>query len=170
MDEIERLIAAFRAHGPHDHSLWKLDVLMDLGRHDDPRAMQLYVAVVGDAEEPPDVRSAALRRLREAAPTRDHRSMAADAIRRALGHQAHPEVRLDAALALGDFVDDRGALGVLGAVAADPSEPIELRYNAFTSLQRAGPTAACLDILHALSEDETLGQSVRALLTSWGVS
>ena len=58
---------------------------------------------------------------------------------------------------------------MLGSLARDPREPIELRYNAFTSLQRAGPTTACLDILRSLSDDEMLGQSARALFSSWGV-
>jgi HEAT repeat protein len=170
MDEVERLIEAFGSRGRHDHSVWKLDVLMDLGRFDDPRTVAFYVAVIADAEEPPDVRSDALRRLREASLSPDARIAAAEASLHALGARSDLQLRLHAALVLGDFVDIPAALGALGLLAADVAEPIELRYNAFTSVQRAGPTTACLEILRSLSADETLGQSARALLASWGTS
>lgn len=170
MDEIERLIAKFGALGRLDHSIWKLDVLMDLGLHDDPRVMAFYGAVVADAEEPADVRSDALRRLREAPLTPAERTAAVDASLRALAPDADLQLRLHAALVLADFVDLPTALAALGALAADSREPIELRYNAFTSLQRAGPTPACLAILRSLATDETLGQSAQALLTSWGTA
>ena len=78
-------------------------------------------------------------------------------------------IRLRAAIVLGDFVDVDGVLSALGTLAAAGSEPTELRYNAYTSLQRAGPTTACVGILRSLSDDETLGQSARALMATWGV-
>jgi hypothetical protein len=170
MDEVDQFIKAFGSRGRHDHSVWKLDVLMDLGRFDDPRVVALYVAVIADAEEPSDVRSDALRRLREASLGPDERIVAADASLQALNARSDLQLRLHAAVVLGDFVDVPAMLGALGVLAADVAEPIELRYNAFTSLQRAGPTPACLAILRSLSDDETLGQSARALLSSWGVS
>jgi len=168
MDEVERLIEAFGAHGRLDHSMWKLDVLMDLGLCDDPRVVAFYGAVISDEEQPADVRSDALRRLREASITPCDRVMATDATLQALAPQADPQLRLHAALVLGDYVEIPVALDALGTLAADASESIELRYNAFTSLQRAGPTATCLAMLRALADDETLGQSAHALLVSWG--
>jgi hypothetical protein len=60
-------------------------------------------------------------------------------------------------------------LSALGTLSAAEWEPTELRYNAYTSLQRAGPTALCVTILRSLSADETFGQSARALLASWGI-
>jgi hypothetical protein len=170
MDEVQRLIAAFGAHGKLDHAVWKLDVLMDLGLFEDARVVAFFGAVVSDPQEPADVRSDALRRLREAPLSPAERLMAAEATLRALAPDADLQLRLHAALVLGDFVDLPAALGALARLAANTCEPIELRYNAFTSVQRAGPTSACLAILRELSEDETLGQSARALLTSWGAA
>jgi hypothetical protein len=169
MDDFERLIEAFGSRGKRGQSVWKLDVFMDLGRIDDRRVVEFFATVVTDVEEPPDVRVDALRRLREAPLTPVDRRLAAEAGLVALRPASGDDVRLQAAIVLGDFVDIADVLTALGAVAADPSESIELRYNAFTSLQRVGPTAECLALLQALSKDETLGQSARALLASWRV-
>jgi HEAT repeat protein len=168
MDEVERLIEAFSSHGRRDQSVWQLDVLLDLGRIDDPRVVQFLVGVVQDAAEPPDVRIEALRLLREAPLTPSNCAQAARAGLRALTPESESQLRLHTAVVLGDFTDVDCVLAVLGRVAADRGESLELRYNAFTSVQRAGPTTACLDILRALSDDEAFGQSARALLTAWG--
>jgi len=49
----------------------------------------------------------------------------------------------------------------------DVREQIDLRYSAFTSFERAGPTDECVQILRQLSADETLGHSARSLLSMW---
>src|SRR3954471_23463021 len=169
MDDVDQLIQAFGSRGKRNQSLWKLDVLMDLGRIDDPRIVQFLVEIVSDAGEPADVRSDVLRRLREASLSPRSRVLAAGAALQALAPKSDGDLRLHAAVVLGDFADVEGILGALGMVASDPGESLELRYNAFTSIQRAGPTTACLDALRSLVSDDTLGQSARALLTSWGV-
>jgi hypothetical protein len=42
-------------------------------------------------------------------------------------------------LALAGFTDLEGVVAALGSLALDTAEPIDLRYLAFTSLQRDGP-------------------------------
>jgi hypothetical protein len=169
MDEVARLIEEFGSRGKRNHSIWKLDVLMDLGDINDPAVVQFLVTVVMDPQEPSDVRTDALRRLRERSLGPNDRALVAGAGLHAITSASESQLRLHAALILGDFADVEGVLGMLGSLAMDPREPIELRYNAFTSLQRAGPTTACLDILRSLSADELLGQSARALLCTWSV-
>jgi hypothetical protein len=168
MDEIDQLIEAFGSRGKSGHAAWKLDLLMDIGRFRGARVIAFFAAVVADGGEPPDVRADALRRLRESTLTPVERMLAAEAGLRALACSPSLDLRLRAALALGDFADLPPTLQALGALASDADEPLELRYNAFTSLQRAGPTPACLAILRGLVSDETLGQSAVALLASWG--
>jgi hypothetical protein len=168
MDEVARLIEAFGARGQRNQSVWKLDVLLDLGRFQDPRVVRFLVAVASDDAEVPDVRVDALRRLREAASSPRLRLLAATAGLACLAPATDDQLRVHAAIDLGDFVDLDRVVDALAALAANPAEPLELRYSAFTSLQRAGPTAACLASLRSLSGDECLGQSARALLTSWG--
>ena len=171
MDEVARLLHAFGSRGKHDHVAWKLDILMDLGRINEPRVVPFLADVVADPEEPAAVRLDALGWLREAASRPDQsaaRAVAATTCLMVLRPQADDDLRLHAALVVGDFTDVPGVLAALGTLAQDPTESIELRYNAFTSLQRAGPASECLALLRALAADETLGQSATALLVSWG--
>ena len=170
MDEVDTLIRAFGSRGKRNQSLWKLDVLLDLGRRGDPRVVQFLAGVVTDTGEPLDVRSEALSCLRESAQRPSDRVLAASAALSALAPGSDSRLRLRAAIVLGDFVGVDGVLSALGVLAAAEHEPTELRYNAYTSLQRAGPTAACVAILRSLSADEAFGQSARALLASWGAA
>ena len=117
--------------------------------------------------EPTDVRIDVLRRLRESPDMPMDRGVVAACLC-ALRPDQQRTLRLQAALALGDFVTTDAALQALGCLAAEPAEAIELRYNAFTALQRAGPTEACLAQLRALEADDVLGPSVQSLLASWG--
>jgi hypothetical protein len=169
MDEVDTLLQAFGSRGKRNQSLWKLDVLLDLGRLVDPRVVQFLAVVATDIDEPLDVRLEALLRLRDSAQSPGGRVLAAGAGLTVLAAGSDGRIRLRAAIVLGDFVDVDGVLSALGMLAAAGSEPTELRYNAYTSLQRAGPTTACVGILRSLSDDETLGQSARALMATWGV-
>jgi hypothetical protein len=170
VDEVDTRIQAFKSRGQRNQSLWKLDVLVDLGRLRDPRVVRFLAAVVGDTDEPLDVRSEALSRLRETAQSPGDRVLAARAGLAALAPESDSQLRLRAAIVLGDFVDDDGVLSALGALAAAESEPTELRYNAYTSLQRAGPVAACVDSLRSLRADEAFGPTASSLMASWGVT
>ena len=169
MDEVDTLLQAFGSRGKRNQSLWKLDVLLDLGRLVDRRVVQFLATVVTDVDEPPDVRSEALSCLRETAQCPSDRVLAAKSGLAALAAGSDSRLRLRAAIVLGDFVDVDDVLSALGSVTAAEAEPTELRYNAYTSLQRAGPTTVCIAILRLLSDDETFGQSAQSLRASWGV-
>src|SRR4051812_44614974 len=109
MDKVDRLIHAFGSRGKHNQSLWKLDVLLDLGRLGNPRVAPFLAALVADADEPTDVRSEALSRLRAIARTPSDRLLAACAGLTALATGSDSRLRLRAAIVLGDLVDvDRG--------------------------------------------------------------
>lgn len=169
MDTVDDLLQAFGARGKRNQSLWKLDVLLDLGHLSDPRVVRFLATLVTDPDEPIDVRSDALARLREVAQSADERMLAARASLMVLAPGSDSRIRLRAAIVLGELVGVDGVLAALGALAGAECEPTELRYNAYTSLQRAGPTEDCVDILRSLCADETFGQSARALMASWGV-
>jgi hypothetical protein len=169
MDEVDTLLQSFWSRGKLNQSLWKLDVLLDLGRLVDPRVVQFLASIATDVDEPVDVRSEALSRLRETAQSPGDRVLAARAGLTALEAGSDSRIRLRAAIVLGELVDVDDVLSALGTLVAAEAEPTELRYNAYTSLQRAGPSTACVAILRSLSDDEMFGQSARALLNSWGV-
>ena len=78
-----------------------------------------------------------------------------------------PDLRLQSALALAEFTAIEGVLQMLGSVALDVQEAMDLRYSAFTSLERAGPADESVAILRRLVVDDTLGRSARSLLSTW---
>jgi hypothetical protein len=82
-----------------------------------------------------------------------------------------PETRsVHAALALGRFTQIDAVLSHLNAVCLAQGESIDLRYAAFTSLERAGPTPESVALLREIASDDTLGGSARTVLSAWHVA
>src|SRR5262249_58624883 len=119
-----------------------LGALLALARLGAPRIVPFRRAVRAARREPTPVRIRVLKRLRSGHRLPGDRPAVAEAILRVVSDRCGPDLRLQAVLALAEFTDAEGVPTALGALALDPNEPIDLRYAAFTSLQRAGPTAA----------------------------
>ena len=165
MDKAEDLVEAFKTTSAVSS---KLDVLMDLERLGDERSLPFLLQVLADEREPTEVRVHVLRRLsrdRRFIPGR--RLMVAETVRQVAADHPSPFLRLKAALALAEFADLACVVSTLGDLALDADEPIDLRYSAFTSLQRAGATPECVTLLRELTTDEMLGRSARSLLSLW---
>ena len=170
MDELERLVDAYRRRASSSVRS-RLDVLRDVERIRDRRIVRFLVNVLEDRREAREVRIAALRQLRcggEWLGSSDRRRVA-KAIGDVLADRSSPELQLQAALALGDFTQIDGVLSRLNAVCLAQDESIDLRYAAFTSLERAGPTPECIALLRQITCDETLGPSARSVLSAWHV-
>jgi hypothetical protein len=167
MDEVERLLRTFRAqHGV----AWKLDVLLDLGVVRDPRVVPFMLDVLADADEAVAVRLDVLKRLRNGRLAADERPNVALVLQRLITDASDPVLRLHAALALAEFVDVSGAITALANAARDNDQPFDVRYAAFTSLQRAGPIAETIDCLRRLCEDDVLGRSAGGVLRAWHIA
>jgi hypothetical protein len=145
----------------------KLDVLLDLERLRDRRVVFFLLQLLGDPNQPAEVRVHVLKRLRNGPLTADDRVKFASALRQLLASGSSLDLRLQAALALGEFTEITGVLPALGALALEAYESIDLRYAAFTSLERAGPTTECVNLLRQLSNDDMLGCAVRSALARW---
>jgi hypothetical protein len=167
VDEVERLIHAFSARRAMHSAAAKLDVLMDLERLRDGRVVSFLLLVLGDPNESAEVRMHVLKRLRNGPLTADERSTVAGALGELMLHGCSVDLRLEAALALGEFTDIGGVPTALGLLALEPQELLDLRYSAFTSLERAGPTPECVKLLRQLSQDEMLGRSAYSALARW---
>jgi len=167
MDEVERLFQVFSARGAMASAAAKLDVLLDLERLDDRRVVFFLLQLLGDPSQPAEVRVHVLKRLRNGPLTADHRVTVAGALRQLLSSGSSLDLRLQAALALGEFTEIAGVLPALAAQALESHESIDLRYAAFTSLERAGPTTECVNLLRQLSNDDMLGCAVRSVLVRW---
>jgi hypothetical protein len=167
MDDVERLIQAFSARGAMNSPAAKLDVLMDLERLRDGRVVSFLLQVLGDPGEPSEVRMHVLKRLRNGPLTAGERSSVAGTLGELMLKGSSIDLRLQAALALGELTDIPGVPTALGLLALEPQELLDLRYSAFTSLERAGPTPECVNLLRQLSNDEMLGRSAQSALARW---
>ena len=167
-DEVRRLFEAYRSRSPASVAS-RLDLLMDIERIRDPRVVPFLVGVMKDTREADDVRMHVLKQLRNGGglvPTAE-RPAVAIAIGELLADHSSADLRLQAALALGEFIRIEGVLSVLNSVCIAQDESIDLRYAAFTSLERAGPVPECVALLRQMLEDDTLGRSARSVLSAW---
>jgi hypothetical protein len=160
IDNVQRLIDAFGAAATHSAVAWKLDVLLDLTREPDPRVVPFLITVVADA----------LQRLRNGRLKPGERARVAAMLVQLLSEGSNTDLCLQSALALGEFVDIPEVVGILGRVVLQPAESFDLRYAAFTSIQRAGPTPEAQHMLRRLTDDDVLGPSAASVLNSWRIS
>jgi hypothetical protein len=147
----------------------QLDALMDIERLNDPRIVPFLLDVLTDTSEPGEVRLHALKRVRDGSLVNasGFRELVARAMLRVLQDQRNPQLRLHAALALGEFTEVDGVPTALGATALDHDVPLDLRYSAFASLERALPAPECVALVRQLLPDDALGVSARSLLSVW---
>ena len=166
MDQVAQLIETFGSRATLSVRS-KLDVLTDLVRLRDPRVVPFLLDVLADQRQPMSVRIQVLKRLRNGTLAPTNRPLVAEAMLRVVSDRSSPDLQVNAALALAEFTEIDGVPTTLGRLALDQHEPIELRFSAFTSLQRAGPTPECLALLRQLEVDESLGRSARSVLSLW---
>ena len=170
MSEVERLIDAFRAEGTGASVAWKLDVVLDLAREDNPQVVPFLLSVLADPRESTAVRLDVLKRVRNGRLKPLERPRVAETIVRLLFERSNTELYLQSALALGEFTDVSGVVHVLGGLALQTGESFDLRYAAFTSIQRADPTPHAVEIMRTLTRDEVLGRAATSVLRSWRIA
>jgi hypothetical protein len=170
MDELQRLADVYRLRASSSVKS-KLDVLMDLERIRDPRVVPFLLGVLADATESGEVRIYVVRQLRNGGGllVPADRPGVAQAMGNVLAGSSSEALRIQAALALADFTQIEDALSGLGAVALAEEESIDLRYAAFTSIERAGPTPEAVALVRQIARDETLGAAARSVLSAWHV-
>jgi hypothetical protein len=170
MDELQRLVNLYGMRADSSANS-KLDVLIDLERVRDPRVVPFLVQVLADPRETANVRIHVVKQLRNASgivgPA--ERPAVAGALVDLLADTSSEEVRLQAVLALADFTHVAGVLPPLTAVALAQHESIDLRYAAFTSIERAGATPEVIASLREISRDGTMGNAARTVLSAWHV-
>jgi hypothetical protein len=144
---------------------------MDLERIRDARLVPCLLKVLGDVHEPDRLRIHVLKQLRsqDRLLSRADRPPVAKAIGDVLSDTANAELRVQAALTLGEFTDIDGVLSRLGTTSLAQNESIDVRYAAFTSLERGGPTPKCIELLRHISTDGTLGLCAQSVLSAWHI-
>src|SRR6202022_339835 len=93
------------------------------------------------------------------------RPLVSRALRAVLTDTSTENLRLQAALALGDFTEIEGVLPALTALSLAHDATIDLRYAAFTSIERAGPTPQSIAVLWQIAHDDALGDAARSVLS-----
>jgi hypothetical protein len=166
-DDIDQLISQFRERGSAASPAWKLGVVMELERLRDERIVPFLIEVLVDHRQPTEVRTHVLRRVKNGGIPPDENGRVAAALIFLLGETSNADLRTHTTLALGALTDVDRVLLVLGSIALDESAPLDLRYAAFSSLDRAGPTERSIAILRTLAADETLGRTARSTLHAW---
>jgi hypothetical protein len=171
MDELQRLVDLYRTREASPVKS-KLDVLMDLERVRDPRVVPFLLQVLMSPHESEEVRIHVLKQLRNGSGVLvpADRPAVAKIISEVLTDAPAEDLRLQAALSLGDFTRIEGVLSSLSAIALARDDSIDLRYAAFTSIERAGPTTEAIAALCQIASDETLGDAARSVLSAWHVA
>jgi len=170
MDELQRLVDLYLGRRSSTVNS-RLDALIDLERVRDPRVVPFLLEVLGDPHESEAVRIHVLRQLRNGTGVLvpADRPGVAKAIGDVLANASTEDIRLQAALALGDYTQIDGVLSTLTVISLAQDESIDLRYAAFTSIERAGPTFEAIAVLRQITRDETLGDAARGVLSAWHV-
>jgi hypothetical protein len=168
MDELERLIKMYRGRARSCPDS-KVNVLMDLERVRDPRVVPFLLTVLRDRDESEEVRMHVVKELRSGPGllVPQDRPRVAEALRDVLVDPSEGTLRLEAALALGEFVDIVGVFSQLSTVCLAQDESIDLRYAVFTSLERSGPAPGRVALFRLLASDETLGPTAQSVLSAW---
>jgi hypothetical protein len=115
------------------------------------------------------VQSYTLRCIRTTELSAANFESAAAAVVEVLAADSSLTLRVQAALALGWFVDASGVLAELGRTIADPNAPLDWRHAAFNSWERVGLTAESISLLNKLQADELLWPTAQSTLVSWRV-
>jgi hypothetical protein len=166
VNEFARLVGLYRTRVLASTGS-KVEVLMDIEQLGDMRVVPFLLQVLADPCELRQVRMHALKWLRDGHFPPGDRPRVAEAIRQVVSDGSAESLRLQAVMALAEFADVDGVQATLGQVALDAGEAIELRYCAFTSLERAGLTSESVALLQMLSADGVLGSCARHALSLW---
>jgi len=166
VDEVGRLIETFQIRAASSVRA-KTDVLLDLERLRDPRVVPFLLGVLADTHEAIPVRIHVLKRLRNGNLTAVERPAVAKVMLRILSEDSSADLRMQALLALAEFTDVDGVPATLGGLTLDAEEQVDVRFSAFTSLQRAGATSECVAVLRQLLTDDAFGPSARHVLSLW---
>lgn len=168
MAKLERLIHDYRVRASSPVTS-KLDVLTEIERIHDSRVVPFLLGVLGDRNENLEVRIHVVKQLRNRngflAPA--DRPVVARVLGDTLSDKSNVQLRLQVALTLGDFTEVDGVLSWLGAVSLAPDDSIDLRYAAFTSIERGGPRPESIALMRHIATDEALGDAARSVLSAW---
>jgi hypothetical protein len=169
VDRVAELVAQFEATPDgEDGGHAKVEIVLELeDRLDDPRALDLFAAVIADPAEYDLARIECIKilQLEPPAGVEDRRR-----IGRIIAAVLDPDddylVRQYAAMSLGPYAQDPVVFEAI-TTAATGDDDIDVRHNAFESVLEAGQDDRTIALLNQLTDDPELGQAATRTLQEW---
>lgn len=161
---MDQLIARFRSTPDDDV---KFETVRELEDHlADPRAVAFLTEVVADPGEYDLARIEGMKILALWPP-------APPALRAAAGRAIAAALREDdelirqyAAMSLGPYVDDPGVFAALSTALLHDDDS-DVRHNALSSFEEAGPSGRTVELLRRLDTGSLLGRSAARTVAEW---
>lgn len=174
MDEVGHLISTFKEENTKsldnvDFSR-KVRIIMELEGVDDDRVLPFFLETVMNEDEYDLARIEILKilEIRESNDKDEHQKIG-HIVKNILMNDPDDDVRNYAAMTVSNFMDVEGVIEQIVKIIFNVEEDINLRWNAFTAVEKMGPTQQSLEILQkCLSEDE-FKKSVLLILNRWNI-
>jgi hypothetical protein len=133
----------------------------------DPRVLSLFVAMIADPMTYDLARIECIKILHLWPPdSAAGRQEVGRTVAAVLRDDDDELVRQYAAMSLGPYAADAVVLAALADAVRDDDD-IDIRYNALTSIEEAGPNDRCIELLRQLADDPKLGTAATRRLGEW---
>lgn len=172
MDEVGVLIGRFEDEDtdslPEIDTSKKVDIVRRLENLTDERVLPFFMRVLASQQEY-DLARIEILRILEVRRARDAHEgeLIGKLIQRMLSSDPDDDVRNYAAMAISSYMDVKGSLEVVEGIIFNVEEEINLRWNAFTAVERMGPTREGELMLHRLLKDDQFKGSAQRVLSQW---
>jgi len=169
VDHVDRLIDEYHVRSAVDiEDGGKTELLIDLEDHAaDPRVFDLYATIVADPAEYDLARIECLKILALYPPESPaDRQRVGRVIAQTLWPDEDYLVRQYAAMSLGPYAGDDEVFEALRTVLIHDDD-VDVRHNALSSVEEAGPDDRLRALLPKLVGDPELGSAVKRTLADW---
>ena len=170
MDEVAQNIDSFEQAPPRDmlaHGQQKVEILHILEDSGDPRIPAFLLRVVSDMEQYDMARISALEILRFNTYDEPYYDQIGLRLCFLAQNDKDPDVRIHAALALGNYIKAPGVVEAVLKIGSDSREDTIVRDNAIAALEKIAPDPALIAAVVALTADPIMGSAAQWVLDTW---
>lgn len=171
MEQVQQLIAAFHNQQQNKKNEYpgKMTIIRSLEERDTPEVLTFFLQTVANPQEYDLARMEILKILRLYKSDEQQRQNIAQVLVTIVKEDQDDLVRSYAIMALRNYTGIEQVDDVVERVVTDEDEDEDLRFNAFSVLERIGPNERTRRLLQDLAEDEVLGSAVKRVRKTWNV-